>query len=65
MSKMCPNKAVKPFAVLTRTSGTPRLFAHGYAMIAQTPLRTSRRLPWRYVLRSGKKNAIAAGLGST
>jgi hypothetical protein len=34
--------------LLTRTSGAPRLFAHGFAMVAQTPLHTSRRLPWRY-----------------
>jgi len=45
--KITPNKAVKPFAALTRTSGAPRLFAHGFAMIAQTPLHTSRRLPGR------------------
>ena len=44
-----PNKAVKSFAALTRTSGIPRLFAHGFAMMAQTPLHTSRRLPGRYV----------------
>ena len=42
------NKAVKPLAALARTSGAPRLFAHGFAMIAQTPLRTSRRLPGRW-----------------
>lgn len=41
------NKAVKPFAALTRTSRTPRLFAHGFGMIAQTALRTGRRLPRR------------------
>jgi hypothetical protein len=34
------NKVVKAFASLTRTPGTARLFA-------QTPLRTSRRLPQR------------------
>ena len=41
------NKSVKPFAALTRTPGAPRLFAHGFTMIAQTPLHTSRRLPGR------------------
>ena len=45
--KSAANKAVKPFAALTRTSGAPQLFAHGFAMIAQTPLHTSRRLPGR------------------
>ncbi len=46
---MILNKSVKPFValLLSRTSGAPRLFAHGFAMIAQTPLHTSRRLPWR------------------
>ncbi len=41
------NKAVKPFAMLTRTFGTPQALAHGFAMIAQRPLRTKRRLPGR------------------
>lgn len=33
-SVVTPNKAVKPFvaAVLTRTPGTPHLFAHGFAI---------------------------------
>jgi hypothetical protein len=52
------NKAVKPFAALTRTSGAPRLFAHGSAMIAQTPLRTSRRLPGRYAQKGRKLTPI-------
>ncbi len=42
-----PNKAVKPFAMLTRTFGTPLALAHGSAMVAQRPLRTKRRLPGR------------------
>ncbi len=42
-----PNKAVKPFAMLTRTFGTPHRVAHGYAIVAQTALRTKRRLPGR------------------
>ncbi len=42
------NKVVKPFAMLTRTFGTPPALAHGYAMIAQRLLRTKRRLPRRY-----------------
>ena len=33
-------------------------------LLPEQPLRAERRLPGRYVLRSGKKNAIAAGLGS-
>ncbi len=32
---------------LTRTFGTPHLFAHGFAMFAQKALRTKRRLPGR------------------
>ena len=44
-----PNKAFKPLAMLARTSGTPRLFAHGFAIVARTPLRTSRRLTERFV----------------
>ncbi len=47
-SIVTPNKAVKPFAMLTRTFGTPPALAHGYAMFAQRPLRTKRRLPGRY-----------------
>ena len=50
--------------MLARTFGTPRALAHGFASFAQRPLRTKRRLTGRYVLRSGKKNAIAASLGS-
>ncbi len=42
-----PNKAVKPFAMLTRTFGTPPVLAHGYAMFAQHRPRTKRRLPGR------------------
>jgi hypothetical protein len=44
------NKSVKPFValLLTRTSGAPRLLAYGFAILAQTPLHTSRRLPRRY-----------------
>ena len=43
--------AFKPFValLLTRTPSTPRLFAHGYAIVAQTALRTGRRLTGRYV----------------
>ena len=41
------NKSVKSFATLTRTSSTARLFAHGFAIIAPTALRTGRRLPRR------------------
>ncbi len=32
---------------LTRTFGTPHLFAHGFAIFAQKALRTKRRLPGR------------------
>ena len=58
------NKSFKPLAMLARTPSTPRLIALGFAMFAQTVLHAERRLTGRYVLRSGKKNAIAAGLGS-
>lgn len=42
-----PNKAFKPLAMLARTSSTLRLFAHGFAIVAQTVLRTGRRLTGR------------------
>jgi hypothetical protein len=42
------DNAFKPFAALTRTPSTPRLFAHGFAIVAQAALRTKRRLTWRY-----------------
>ncbi|WP_227816877.1 hypothetical protein [Nitrogeniibacter aestuarii] len=38
------NKSFKPLAVLARTLGTPHLIAHGFAIVAQTVLRTERRL---------------------
>ncbi len=41
------NKAFKPLAELARTFGTPQALAHGYAMFAQRPLRTKRRLTGR------------------
>ncbi len=44
---VAPNKAFKPLAKLTRTFGTPHLFAHGFAILAQTALRTKRRLTGR------------------
>lgn len=34
--------SIKPFASLTRTPSTPRPFAHGFAMTAQTALRAGR-----------------------
>jgi hypothetical protein len=34
--------------MLARTPSTPRLFAHGSAIVAQTALRTGRRLTGRY-----------------
>ncbi len=43
-----PNKAFKPLAMLARTFGTPRALAHGFAIVAQRPLRTKRRLTGRY-----------------
>ena len=67
MSTSCSaaNKSVKPFAcgslgrsVLRACSGMALPF------LPDQSLHTERRLPGRYVLRSGKKNAIAAGLGS-
>jgi hypothetical protein len=44
------NELVKPFValLLTRTASTPGLFAHGFAILAQTTLRTGHRLPRRY-----------------
>lgn len=41
------NKAFKPLAKLARTSGTPRLIARGFAIVARTPLHTSRCLTGR------------------
>ena len=41
------NKSFKPLAKLARTPSTPHLIAHGFAIIAQTALRTGRRLTWR------------------
>ncbi len=45
--KSTPNKAFKPLAMLARTFGTPRLVAHGSAILAQKALRTKRRLTGR------------------
>ncbi|MCP5306780.1 MAG: hypothetical protein H6953_15150 [Chromatiaceae bacterium] len=63
---MAYNKAVKPFAcgslgrlALCTCSGMAS------PLLPDQARRAKRRLPGRYVLRSGKKNAIAAGLGST
>ncbi len=42
-----PNKAFKPLAMLARTFGTPPALAHGFAIVAQRPLRTKRRLTGR------------------
>ncbi len=41
------DKAFKPLAMLARTLGTPHLIAHGSAIVAQTVLRTERRLTGR------------------
>lgn len=43
---MCslPNSSLKPLAALALAFGAPRLFAHGFAMIAHMALRTKRRL---------------------
>ncbi|WP_078118480.1 hypothetical protein [Thiosocius teredinicola] len=41
------NKAFKPLAMLARTFGTPPALAHGFAIFAQRPLRTKRRLTGR------------------
>jgi len=41
------NKSLKPLAVLARTPSTPLVFAHGFAIVAQTALRTGRRLTRR------------------
>ena len=64
MSKKMPNNSVKPFAcgslgrsALRTCLGVASPFSPKQA------LRAERRLPGRYVLRSGKKNAVAAGLG--
>ncbi len=46
--RSAPNKSFKPLAKLARTPSTPRLFAHGFAIVAQTALRTGRRLTGRY-----------------
>ena len=44
-----PNNMFKALAMLARTSSTPRLIAHGIAIVSQTALRTSRPLTRRYV----------------
>ena len=44
-----PNKVLNSLASLVGTPGTPRRFAHGFAMIAQMPLRTRGPLARRYV----------------
>ena len=60
-----PNKAVKSFACGSLGRSALRACS-GMAspLLPEQPLHAERRLPGRYVLRSGKKNAIAAGLGS-
>ncbi len=45
--RCAPNKSFKPFAALTRTPSTLRRVALGFAIIAQTALRTGRRLTGR------------------
>ncbi len=42
-----PNKAFKPLAMLAGTSSAPRLIAQGFAIVAQTALRTGRPLTRR------------------
>ena len=51
MLEKSPNKSVKSFVapLLTRTPSTPRLFAHGFAIVAQKALHAGRRLPGRYM----------------
>ncbi len=41
------NKAFKALAMLAGTSSTPHLIAHGFAIVAQTALRTGRPLTRR------------------
>ncbi len=43
----CANKAFKPLAMLARTPSTPRRVAHAFGIVAQTELRTGRRLTGR------------------
>lgn len=47
-----PNKAFKPLAMLARMPSTPRHFAHGYAIVAQTALHTWRQLNWALAARN-------------
>ena len=47
INRVGANRAFKPLAMLAGTSSTPRLFAHGFAIVAQTALRTGRRLTGR------------------
>ena len=66
MSKKMPNNSVKPFACGSLGRSALRACSRmASPLLRDQPLRAERRLPGRYVLRSGKKNAIAAGLGST
>jgi len=41
------NNAFKPLAMLARTPSTPRLIAHGFAIVAQMAIHADRRLTWR------------------
>ena len=60
-----PNKAVKPLASSLGHSALRTCSGMASPFFPEQALRAECRLPGRYVLRSGKKNAIAAGLGST
>ena len=63
-STMAPNKAVKPLASSLGRSALRACSGMASPLLPEQSLHAERRLPGRYVLRSGKKNAIAAGLGS-
>ena len=59
LSVEAPNKAFKPLAKLARTPSTPHLVAHGFAIVAQTVLRTGRRLTGRFADASRPRNGAA------
>ena len=58
------NKSVKPLASSLGRSALRTCSGMASPLLPEQALHAERRLPGRYVLRSGKKNAVAAGLGS-
>ena len=55
-----PNKAVKPFAALTRTFSTPHLLAHGFAIVARSGAPYLTPLTWALDAKGKGREEIAA-----